>query len=152
VEPQSRLQGVIAANLGLNQCFNVRLSRAVLSGKTELAKLSLATEMNSGATSLFPGTKYSSETEAVQSFTLADFWDRCGLDKCDLMKVDIEGAEYDVFMGAEGVLRRGMIRTIALEFHPSILKQRGLSQDDLGRFILSCGYHYLGDSVYHWNE
>jgi FkbM family methyltransferase len=152
VEPQSRLQGVIAVNLGLNQCFNVRLARAVLSDKTELASLFLATEMYSGATSLFPGGRYRRKTESVQSFTLAEFLDRCGLEKCDLMKVDIEGAEYDLFIGARRVLERGMIRTIALEFHPSILKQRGLSHDDLGRLISSCGYNYLGDSIYRWNE
>ena len=148
VEPQSRLQNVIATNIGLNQCFNVRLAKAALSSKTELVSLALTPEMFSGATSLFKAARFWSKKEIVQSYTLRDFLDRCALERCDLMKVDIEGAEYDVFMEAGDVLTAGTITTIALEFHPSVLERRGLSQNDLGRFIEACGYTYLGDSVY----
>ena len=56
------------------------------------------------------------------------------------MKVDIEGAEYDVFMSSAEVLRKGLFRNIALEIHPSILKRRGLSPERLHDQFLSCGY------------
>lgn len=148
IEPQFRLQSVIAANLALNNCFNVRLARAVVAGRTEPVELSMTSEINSGASSLFPATKYRLPTEAVQGYTLADFLNRCAVGGCELMKVDIEGAEYDVFMAAGDVLRSGIIRTIAIEFHPRAFKRRGLSQNELGAFIESCGYVYLGDSLY----
>jgi Methyltransferase FkbM domain len=67
------------------------------------------------------------------------------------MKVDIEGAEYDVFMGAGDILRSGIVSNIALEIHSTILKMRGLSGTDLHQKILDAGYTLhseLGNWVY----
>jgi methyltransferase, FkbM family len=149
VEPQSRLQSVIQANLSLNNCYNVRLIQTVVSGATGSVEIQLAPEVNTGGTSLFKNTKYSLETESVQSLTLADFLARTGAERCDLMKVDVEGAEYDIFMGAEQVLRAGTIQNIALEIHNDILESRGLSGKRLHEWILSCGYE-LHDELGNW--
>ena len=54
IEPQSRLQHVIQANLEANQCFNVRLIRCVVSGTTGRMQLSLAPATNTGSSGLFP--------------------------------------------------------------------------------------------------
>lgn len=67
------------------------------------------------------------------------------------MKVDIEGAEYDVFMAASEVLSNGILKNIALEFHPSVIKSRGLSTEKLHSHIVQNGYELkeeLGNSVY----
>ena len=67
------------------------------------------------------------------------------------MKVDIEGAEYDVFMAATEVLKKGIVRNIALEFHNSVIEQRGLSSDKLHNQIIEGGYQLnkeLGPWVY----
>jgi FkbM family methyltransferase len=151
VEPQSRLQNVIQTNLSLNTCYNVRLVRAVLSSQTEMARLQLSTEMNTGGSSLYDNTRYPRPSEEVRSFTLAEFLSRTGTPRCDLMKVDIEGAEYDVFMNAQAILKSGVIRNIALEIHNSVLERRGLSGMDLHQTILDCGYTLckeLGPWVY----
>jgi hypothetical protein len=78
-----------------------------------------------------------------------------GVDRCDLMKVDIEGAEYDVFMAADDVLRRGILRHVALEIHPSILANRGLSADTLHAHMIESGYRLdkdIGPSVYSFSR
>ena len=149
VEPQSRLQSVIQANLTLNSCYNVRLVRAVVSSQTAIVRLHLNSEMHTGGSSLFRSSRYPVPTEEVQSFTLAEFLNRTGIEKCDLMKVDIEGAEHDVFMTATGILRSGAIRNIALEIHNSVLENRGLSGNELHQAILNCGYE-LHDDLEHW--
>jgi hypothetical protein len=90
-------------------------------------------------------------TEEIQSYTLQDFLDKAGVNSCDLMKVDIEGAEYDVFMAATEVLKKRTIKNIALEYHRTILEHRGLSADKLHEQILRNGYRLdkeLGPSVY----
>jgi len=151
VEPQSRLLPVLHDNFARNQCLNVRLVRCVLSDKTGVLRLSLAAATNNGSSSLLRGTKYRVPTEEVQSFTLADFFNRVGLERCDLMKVDIEGSEYDVLMAAAQVLRSGIIRNIALEFHPSKFEQRGVTTDELHQHLIECGYRVntgLGPIVY----
>lgn len=149
VEPQSRLQSVIQANLTLNACYNVRVVRAVVSSQTGIVRLQLTSELNNGGSSLFRSTRYPVPTEEVQSLTLAEFLSRTGIERCDLMKVDIEGAEHDVFMTATDILRSGAIRNIALEIHNSILEDRGLSGNELHLGILKCGYR-LHDDLGHW--
>lgn len=151
VEPQSRLQHVIQANLEANECFNVRLIRCVVSDKSGTMRLSLAPDTNTGASSLFRPTRYPLPTENVRSFSLVDLLDRLGIERCDLMKVDIEGAEYDVFMASSELLRNGIVSNIALEFHPHILSSQGLSAERLHKHMIENGYalsNELGNSVY----
>jgi FkbM family methyltransferase len=145
IEPQSRLQHVICTNLQVNDCFNVRLVRCVVSDRTGKAQLSLAPTVNTGSSSLFRPTKYLLPTEEVPSFCLSDLIDRLGIEHCDLMKVDIEGAEYDVLTAAPEVLRKGTFRHIALEVHNSILERRGLAAVDLHKHMAECGYELNTD-------
>lgn len=151
VEPQSRLHQVIQTNLEANECFNVRLIRCALSGETGKTRIWLAPETNIGSSSLFRQTRYPLPTEAVPTFSLADLIERIGADRCDLMKVDIESSEYEVFMAAGAVLKSGIIRNIAIEIHNSMLQSRGLSGDRLHHHILEHGYRLnteLGAWVY----
>jgi FkbM family methyltransferase len=155
VEPQSRLQHILQTNLRLNRCYNVRLIGAAISSTSGPVKMNLTADINSGGSSLFRPTKYGLRTEEVDGFTLSEFCRRAGLDRCDLMKVDIEGAEYDVFMGARDFLQTGIIRNIALEIHNSILEKRGLSGNDLHHELLEARYDLnadLGNWVYSFKQ
>jgi FkbM family methyltransferase len=145
LEPQSRLMNVIHANLALNSCLNVNVIQAVVSAKTETMNLHLAPGLSTGGSSLSRNTRYRLPTEQVQSFALSEFLEKAGIGHCDLMKVDIEGAEYDVFMHAEPVLRAGIIRNIALEIHDSILERQGQSGAILHEWIVGCGYRMNAD-------
>lgn len=154
IEPQSRLQNVIQINLAANDCFNVRVIKCVVSDNTGIMTLSLAPSQNTGSSSLFPQVKYPLSSEIVRSLCLSDLLDKLGLDRCDLMKVDIEGAEYDVFMPAAEVLRKGVIKHLAIEIHNSVLRNRGLCGDDLHRHMIENGYtlnEQLGPWVYSWS-
>lgn len=57
------------------------------------------------------------------------------------MKVDVEGFEYEVILGSKDVFETELIRNIALELHPAILKRRGKSSDEIVQFLLAGGYH-----------
>jgi FkbM family methyltransferase len=140
VEPQSRVQPAIRANLTLNECHNVRVIQALISSRTEKVRLYLTPGLSTGGSGIYRNTQYPLPTETAQGFSFADFMDSTGLDTCDLMKVDIEGAEYDVFMNAGDILKRGLIRNIALEIHEPCLARRGLSGSRLHECLLDCGY------------
>jgi hypothetical protein len=88
-------------------------------------------------------------TERVRSVRLAQFLKQTNVDSCDLMKVDVEGAEYDIFMNSEDVLRSGAIKNIAVEFHNSIIEKLGLSPGELHLFFTACGYA-LNDTGSNW--
>jgi FkbM family methyltransferase len=152
VEPQSRLQGVIHRNLELNGCSNVEVFQMVLAGKDGELSLTLTPELNTGASSIHPSQqklRAIMAAEQVPSRTLASFLQFAQIAGCDLLKADIEGAEWDVLMNAGEVLRSGIIRRLVVEIHNSILESRGLRGRDLHEFLLECGYT-VDDSLGPW--
>jgi FkbM family methyltransferase len=152
IEPQSRLQAVIHRNLQLNNCTNVEIERIVISGVNGELELTLTPQTNTGGSSLWPTRQKLRgvlSKERVESRTLESFLRSAGIPSCGLMKVDIEGAEWEVFMNAGDVLRSGAIRRFVLEIHNTLLEARGLRGIDLHEFILSCGYS-LDDSLGPW--
>jgi FkbM family methyltransferase len=54
--------------------------------------------------------------ETVDVTTLDDYLARRGLDRIDLLKIDVEGHEMDVLNGAANALRDGKIRFLTFEF------------------------------------
>jgi FkbM family methyltransferase len=152
IEPQSRLQAVIHTNLELNGCANVEVQHILLSGVEGEMDLMLTPQANPGASSLYTSHQKLRSIlpkERVTSRTLDRFLASAPIVDCDLMKVDIEGAEWDVFMNAGEVLRSGMIRNMVIEIHNGILEARGLSGGDFDRYIRGCGYT-LDDSLGPW--
>jgi FkbM family methyltransferase len=78
----------------------------------------------------FPGV-------AVSGVTLADIMGREGLDAVDLLKLDVEGAEYDVLYATPAdCLAR--IAEIRMEAHDLDNDRRNPAA--LGRFLRECGY------------
>jgi FkbM family methyltransferase len=54
----------------------------------------------------------------IEAITLATLWDREGIDRAHLLKMDIEGAEHEVIRNTSpDILRRAA--AIALEYHPN---------------------------------
>jgi FkbM family methyltransferase len=79
--------------------------------------------------------------QAVVVRSLASLLTEVGVDRVDLLKIDVEGAELDVLTGAADVLQSGRVREIVCEVHePSasvaqveaVLKNRGYAVEDLG--------------------
>ena len=153
MEPQSRLVPILQKNLTLNLCYNVRVAQDALSDESGTVVIHLAPDP--GSTSLYRGTRYPVPVERVRSWTLKDFLGRVGAQAVDPAKVDIEGAEYRVFMPAGEVLRSGILRNILLDCHETILRRRGLFPEQLHGHLLACGYRLdtsLGPSVYEFSQ
>ena len=61
----------------------------------------------------------------VRSVTVAALLDRLGLQRCDLLKLDLEGAEYDLLRRADaGELRR--VEQLFVEFHHHAVARYGV--------------------------
>lgn len=140
VEPQSRLQSVLLKNFEINNCYNVRLIRCAIANQTGVTRLMIAPETNTGSSGLFRSTRYRLPSEAVQAFTLEEFFEKVGLDRCDLIKIDVEGAEYDIVTSSTAFLKRGIIRNVAIEFHDAVLAKRGLHSDAIREAFALCGF------------
>lgn len=68
-------------------------------------------------------------SEEVPVETLGQYCLAKGIQRIDLLKVDVEGHELEVFQGAEALLRRGAIRTATFEFGGANIDSRVCFRD-----------------------
>ena len=143
IEPQTRLLGVIDENLRLNSVAWARVENVAITDAPGEAIIHLAADTNSGSSGLHRSTKYGLPTQKVSAKTLEQVLDEVGLARVDLMKVDIEGFEYDAILGSPDVFRQRRVRALALELHPTRLAERNKDVEDITRLLDSCGYRLV---------
>lgn len=140
VEPQTRLRAVLEKNFALNACDRVELAPYAVSDRPGVAALHLTPGVNNSASSLIRPTRYPLSRQTVQCLTLAEIFRRHGIAACDLLKVDIEGWEYEAVLGSPDLFRSGAVKALALELHPPLLVRRGLDSAKITDFLAECGY------------
>lgn len=99
-------------------------------------------EEGSGTNSLFgrEGTgKKPKKVEPVRMNTLDDYCREQSVKRIDFLKLDVEGNEMDVFKGAEGMLKKGLITTIQFEYGGCNI-DAGVLLKDLFTFLLPLNY------------
>lgn len=143
IEPQTRLQPVLARNFQLNGCANITTVSTAVSDRRGDALLHLTPGVNNSASSLVRPTRYPLFRQKVPLMPLADMLDQAGIDSCDLMKIDIEGWEYEAVLGSRELFSSGRVRALALELHPPLLAARGLDSSGITRFLAGCGYREI---------
>lgn len=62
--------------------------------------------------------------EPVPATALDAYCDAHGIDRIDVLKVDVEGSEPDVLEGSRGLLTSGRIRALIIEFNDVYLERR----------------------------
>ena len=143
VEPQPRLQSVIKANLELNDCQNVTVYECVISDQPGELELFLSSDRNTGSTSVKQTTRYPQAKIKVEAKTLPQILN--GVERVDLLKLDVEGAEYDIILGSPDTFKSGIIKRMALEIHPKALKPEQIAE--IRTFLNSCGYRITGEGL-----
>jgi FkbM family methyltransferase len=111
-EPDEANFSQLEKNIRLNSLSNVRARRSAVAGSPGPRTL-YSTPFNNAESNLFWGGAQGRPTDCV---TLDEIFQRHSIRQCDFMKVDCEGAEYEIFASASsGVLRR--IRRLSIESH-----------------------------------
>ncbi|WP_042699078.1 FkbM family methyltransferase [Azospirillum sp. B506] len=87
-----------------------------------------------------------SQAVDVETVTLQEFRRRCGIEAVDLLKVDIEGSELDVFLSAnpEELLN---IRQISVEFHSFIYPDTLERVEAVKERMRKIGFHIMDFSL-----
>lgn len=80
-------------------------------------------------------------TEEVHLDALDAYCARAGIETIDLLKVDVEGHELDVFKGGRALLAAGRIKRIQFEYGGCNIDSRVLLKD-LFEFLVPCGYGF----------
>ncbi len=86
-------------------------------------------------------------TESVKSLTIDSFCRNNGIEKIDYLKIDVEGAESHVLLGANELLKEKKIRFIQFEISENMLKGLNLQAKDVFDILINNGYecHQIQD-------
>jgi len=98
-------------NIKLNNKENISVFNNAISSKNELVKIYLDND-ESGHSLLSSGENY----EQVNSKTLETIFVENNLEYCDLLKLDCEGAEYEIFENLDSKYFK-KIEKIVIEYH-----------------------------------
>jgi FkbM family methyltransferase len=141
VEPLADCVAVLRRNLALNYLVNVEILNSALGGHDGETRL-FGAGVSSSEHFHIRGT---SDSETVRITTLARLINDWQLERIDLLKLDCEGAEWDILPTATEVLPR--IRQISMEFHPD----RGWTGARLAQFLRESGYAVWYQTNAPWN-
>jgi FkbM family methyltransferase len=95
IEIDSNIFSILQKNIEINNISNVDLLNIGISDKKGFAKVSKIDEKNIGKTKIIPGD---GEIKVEKLDTLFEN------KKIDLIKIDVEGHEYEVLLGASNIL------------------------------------------------
>jgi FkbM family methyltransferase len=118
-EPTSEIASQLREAAALNNLGKLNVHEVAVSSTNGYAKLNRCRgEMgtNGGMNYIF-GHAEAGDSDRVPTVRLDDFCDECGIDRVDLLKIDVQGHEYEVFVGAERLLRAGRIGLIFFELN-----------------------------------
>lgn len=143
VEPSPRERQRLITHLRVNAIHNVEVVDAAVSERTGNGDLLVAMPEHSGLNTLAPRFAYSgvaaAETVVVPLVTLNALVARAGLERVDVIKLDVEGGEYAALKGGEAVLRRFRPRLI-IEVVGSALEASGASAEALASLLSQTEY------------
>jgi len=116
-EPVEGNHQLLRENLELNNIRNVRLFKNAVAGKEERRHFYVKSSNNSSRLSLLAGEKEENfRKAAIETTTLANVLRENGIKAVDFMKMDVEGAEYEILFSTPAeVLRK--IRYLVMEWH-----------------------------------
>jgi FkbM family methyltransferase len=124
-EPEPANYALLLKNIELNGYGNIVAAGEAVSNRVGPATLFL-TRLDSGRHSTYHHGLPEKGSVAVETTTLDAFLEAEGWPKVDLVKVDVEGAEWDVLEGMEQLLRKSEGLKLILEFNPFLLQSAGV--------------------------
>jgi FkbM family methyltransferase len=138
-EPVPSTFARLSANVTLNELSTIRCHSRALSDHEGQTTFYAATDGNSGRSSLgrMPGVDLPID---VTLTTLDRFCEQEGITKIDFMKVDVEGAELQVFRGAERILSAKTAPPVLFEIGDRLAALFGGSCREVKRLLESHGY------------
>jgi FkbM family methyltransferase len=139
-EPEPETFALLEQNVVINGLRNVHIIRCALGKSFKDVELYVARPDNIGQTSLRQPNNFSGVRVKVRCRTLDDYAQEHGIDRIDLIKIDVEGAELDVLLGARGILSRNPKPHIIIEFWEEFLQAYGSSCAQVAEFLQVSGY------------
>jgi len=127
-------------------CPNVYLNHLTVAEAEEMARLYVYDDLHLGWNTLAnrPLENYGIDVkpvavEEVEATTIDLYCERKNISKIDLLKIDVEGAEFQVLKGANRMLREKRIACITFEFGQTTFDM-GNDPDEIEAYLIKLGY------------
>jgi FkbM family methyltransferase len=135
-EPYPGSLALMQENLRMNGIVNVEVFAEAIGSESGELLLDLTSGEPLQFQSHLERTVSSNGSLSVRSLSLGDALPKLGLESCDLLKLDCEGAEYPILFGAApSVLEH--IQRIVMEYHDNLDQYH---HNDLVRFLSRQGF------------
>lgn len=144
-EPSAREFKRLLKNIELNQCSNIVPLNIALSNTTDEINFSIANG-HTGLNSFIISEKSVPKTVQIAQTLTLDTLLNLKNRTIDLAKIDVEGAELNVLIGMEGILKAKTIKRIIMEITPKFFNCFNYTKDDVYRLLYRYGYKSLINS------
>jgi FkbM family methyltransferase len=147
-EPLPESFARLEEHLRINGVTNVRAFPEAIAAADGALALYTVTGLSGQHRTAGDGTGRSGPAIAVKATTLSAAFERLAIARCDFLKIDCEGAEFEILLGLpDSTLAR--IARIALEYHDHVTPH---SHEDLARFLEARGFRVRIHPSPAWRE
>jgi FkbM family methyltransferase len=138
-EPDPRCHDLFHSNLGANCAQNVKLHKIGLSSKDESLAFNLGAELGHSTLEGAHITRLESSI-FIESRTLDSYTKELGISRIDLLKIDVEGHELDVLVGATSLLRNKAIHKIVFQHSATLFESQGRDTHEVFNLLTNLDY------------
>lgn len=143
IEPERTNFLLLKENIEANNLSNVHLINAALSDVSGNIKLFTS---NPGSNSIIQPFRSNANFQLCKSITMEDLLQSLSIDHVDILKMDVEGAEYGIFTKSSWLSK---VKNIVMEVHPALGDRKNLITT-----LRNAGFHiferesYDEDTIY----
>ena len=134
-EPTLATAEALQDNVRRNGITNVRIVRSAVGASDGTTMFQSSSDPATNHISLGAG-----DAVRVPLTTLDTFLDCAGIEAVDFLKIDTEGADFDVLRGAARAFDEGRISRGLIELCPGTLRRYGYSVKDVSSWLRGKGY------------
>jgi FkbM family methyltransferase len=110
VEPQERLIPEILENLRLNGVTFPSITMKAIAAEAGEKSFFLSPDTNTGTSGFYNTSRMDMPAVTVATQTLSQLLDKAQVQQVALMKIDVEGFEYEVILGSKDVFRARRVK------------------------------------------
>jgi FkbM family methyltransferase len=142
-EPTPAMVDILTSNIELNRMQNISVvPKAVGPGVgTGFLRMCAGSNGSNEGMNYLAAAREDGSDLPVEVISLDGYCQQHGIERIDLMKMDIEGGEYAALLGAERLLQKQAIGCLFIELTEWAAKRSGYATQAIRQLLMDTGYH-----------